>query len=385
MSTKTSQGYLLIGDITGYTSYVAQTELEHSQEVLSELLELLVRMMTPITTLSKLEGDAVFAYAPAHQLNRGELILEMIEACYFAFRDRVTSIDRGTTCQCNACRAIPGLDLKFLTHFGDYMIQSISGINELVGSDVNLVHRLAKNSLKEETGWTAYAMFTEKSLQQMGLPSDGMHPLVESYDHLGEVSTYSTNLRDRYQEMLENREAYISEEEADVKLDFELDLPVPVAWEWMTNIQKRSLASEGATWSTFTRVGGRTGVGTTNHCAHGKDEVSVETILDWRPFEYFTTDNQLNKEKTSPMDMLQMNEFKSIDDGKRTILTFRAKFRKPNFLLKLIFPIMWRRGMSKYLNNLVSNAKAEMSESQLKPNYQLLMEHAAAQNTREKK
>jgi hypothetical protein len=33
--------------------------------------------------------------------------------------------------------------------------------------------------------------------------------------------------------------------------------------------------------------GGRRGVGTTNHCVHGKDAV-VEEILDWRPFEYWT-------------------------------------------------------------------------------------------------
>jgi hypothetical protein len=32
---------------------------------------------------------------------------------------------------------------------------------------------------------------------------------------------------------------------------------------------------------------GRRGVGTTNHCVHGKDAV-VEEILDWRPAEYFT-------------------------------------------------------------------------------------------------
>lgn len=42
-------------------------------------------------------------------------------------------------------------------------------------------------------------------------------------------------------------------------------------------------------WSAGGRSGGRTGVGASNHCAHG-DRVSVETILDWRPFDYFTTE-----------------------------------------------------------------------------------------------
>jgi len=37
------------------------------------------------------------------------------------------------------------------------------------------------------------------------------------------------------------------------------------------------------------RPSGRTGPGASNHCVHGKDEV-VETVLDWRPFKYVTTE-----------------------------------------------------------------------------------------------
>src|SRR5204863_10164865 len=39
-------------------------------------------------------------------------------------------------------------------------------------------------------------------------------------------------------------------------------------------------------------TGGRRGVGTTNHCIHGKDAI-VEEILDWRPSEYFTLNWQM--------------------------------------------------------------------------------------------
>ena len=34
-------------------------------------------------------------------------------------------------------------------------------------------------------------------------------------------------------------------------------------------------------------TGGRRGVGTTNHCVHGKDAV-IEEIVDWQPYEYWT-------------------------------------------------------------------------------------------------
>jgi hypothetical protein len=39
MSTAPQHGYLVIADISGYTSFVAGTELEHSHEILSDLLE----------------------------------------------------------------------------------------------------------------------------------------------------------------------------------------------------------------------------------------------------------------------------------------------------------------------------------------------------------
>ena len=72
MDGKTQHGHLVISDISGYTSYVAQTELEHAHEVLSELLALLLNRLTPVLTLSKLEGDAVFVYAPESRLSRGD-------------------------------------------------------------------------------------------------------------------------------------------------------------------------------------------------------------------------------------------------------------------------------------------------------------------------
>src|SRR5262245_41359822 len=59
---ETQHGHLLLADISGYTSYVASTELRHSQEILSELLECIVERLKPLMTISQIEGDAIFAY-----------------------------------------------------------------------------------------------------------------------------------------------------------------------------------------------------------------------------------------------------------------------------------------------------------------------------------
>ena len=161
----------VLADISGYTSFVAKTELEHSHEILTELLELLVENIKPLMTISKLEGDAVFAYAGRNVFARGDTLLEFVESIYVAFRDRQLSMRRKTTCTCNACVNIPTLDLKFIVHCGDYIVQNIANTRELVGSDVNLIHRLSKNHVSEATGWRAYMMLTEQCLNDLGFDS----------------------------------------------------------------------------------------------------------------------------------------------------------------------------------------------------------------------
>ena len=58
-----------MADITGYTDYLAGTELMHAQDVLADLLETLVNDVEPTFKLSKLEGDAAFAYATSTSPN----------------------------------------------------------------------------------------------------------------------------------------------------------------------------------------------------------------------------------------------------------------------------------------------------------------------------
>lgn len=291
MDSKTQTGYLLLADISGYTSFVAATELEHSQDILSELLELIVNQLTPPLTLSKLEGDAVFAYTPDTKGDSGASLLDLIEATYFAFRDRQENIHRATSCTCNACRAIPTLDLKFFAHHGDFFVQKISGREELVGSDVNLIHRLMKNHITEATGWKAYALLTQKTVERLGLNSHELkaHSQVENYEHLGNVNTFSIDLRPRYKEIIEGRRVFLEANDSDLVLMYDFAAPRSVVWEWMTDPQKRTRWMHERVWSAQFRPHGRNGVGARNHCAHGKD-VAVETILDWRPFDYFTVE-----------------------------------------------------------------------------------------------
>ncbi len=201
MERKTQTGYLILADISGYTSFVAQTEIEHADMALSFLLETIIEKLSSLLTISKLEGDAVFAYVEESKLEEAKSLLELIDQTYVAFRDKALTLYADATCPCRACRALPTLDLKFMVHHGEFIIQQVAGIRDLLGTDVNLLHRLAKNRVSEATGWKGYALFTEHGLERMQAEKDSFLQQTESYEHLGEVETYVMDLHPRYEEM----------------------------------------------------------------------------------------------------------------------------------------------------------------------------------------
>ncbi len=273
-------GYFLLTDISGYTSFVAETELEHAHYILTDLLQTVCISIEQLLTIHKLEGDAVFAYIPEVNLQRGETLLELIEATYIAFRKHQTSVQRATTCTCKACSSIPNLDLKFICHFGEYILQNVANTTEMVGSDVNLVHRLSKNHVSEAIGWRAYILFTRKCLDRLGLVLENTFSSQESYEHLGQIDTLVLDMHSRYQELMELRHISLSETNADLALQVDFSTPPPVTWEWLNDPSKRNLWGGDVNWYPGERPNGRVGSGASNHCAHGGG-VSTEVLLDW--------------------------------------------------------------------------------------------------------
>jgi len=361
MEDKTQHGYLVLADISGFTSYLAQVELEHAHEILTDLLETIVREFKTFLTISKLEGDAVFAYVPETNIPDGERILELIENTYVSFRRQRETSRRNTTCTCKACKTIPSLDLKFFVHHGDYIVQEVSGIRELVGSDVNLIHRLMKNHITESVGWNAYALFTSHAFQHLDVHPEGLHEQIETYEHLGDIQTLSLNLHERYETIIEARRVILSPAEADHSFTFDFQAPPPLIWHWMTDTEKKNLLAEGeAVFTPTSRPGGRNGPGASNHCAHGKNLKGslVETILDWRPFDYYTAEAVDGKLITR-----QTIKFEPLSDGTKTrlhILTLMISPSLPRFVKKPMLNIMMTKMLLSNSQSIAKHISGEM-------------------------
>ena len=198
-----ADGPLVLADIGGYTSFLRVVQVAHADDAfadgnvpdayafVSSLLDGIVGQLVPPFTLSKLEGDAVFAYAETDgALPRGQALLACIDACYAEFQRRLGQAHEIWTCRCGACMRIDQLDLKFILHAGPYVIQSIAGAAELVGPEVVMAHRLLKNDAVAVLGSGAYALLTADAVGRFAIPTDAATPMPATYEHYEPIDTF---------------------------------------------------------------------------------------------------------------------------------------------------------------------------------------------------
>jgi hypothetical protein len=79
-------GDLAIADISGDTSFLTSTELEHAHGIVAELTGVVIARLGEPLRFVELEGDAVFAYAPPGAFADAERLLDKIEGCQRALR-----------------------------------------------------------------------------------------------------------------------------------------------------------------------------------------------------------------------------------------------------------------------------------------------------------
>ena len=297
------------------------------------------RALRPNFRLAKLEGDAAFTYAIADRID-GSMLLDTIERCYFGFRRRRRDVRQATSCECNACARIPDLDLKFVVHHGNAIVQKVAGRQELLGSDVILVHRLLKNEVVTELGMDAYALLTQSCIDASDIDPAalGMRAHRETYDRIGEVHLWAHDLERRWQEEEARGRVRVGPEDAILTVSVPTGVPPQVAWEFLTTPGQRMTWQP---WVTEVRIegatGGRRGPGAANHCRHGKDAV-IEEILDWRPYDY-VTDRTILDTPTGPVKVLHTIELEPTTSG--TIIHMRfapPKTKREVELMKGIGP-----------------------------------------------
>jgi len=338
----TTSGHLLIADISGYTRYLTSSELEHAQQVLGSLMELLVDRTLPPLRVAGLQGDAVFSYGIASGALGGQALVEMIEDTYVAFRRAVEQMVLNTTCQCNACANISTLDLKFFLHYGTFSISPLRGKDELLGPAVIEIHRLLKNHISEATGVRAYTAYTSAAVDALRL--DGFtEPLTqhtETYPDLGTLTVWVQDMHPVWENTRDDTRLRVDPHDALAQVQDELPVPLGVAWQLILQPEYRSILFGVDRQDPSQQQHGRIAEGTVFTCYHGASTVTTQTVLALQPLQHIVT------EDTTPIPGARIvGEISLQSSGDSTAITVTCSRGRGPWLSRTVNNLVGRRLM----------------------------------------
>lgn len=200
MTELAADRYLLLADISGYTGFLGAVEEKHGQDfstglpagyqALGVLIDLLIEGLPPGFELVKVEGDAVFASAPAAGVDgQGPMVLADLGRTYRAFLAQREAISRtATDDMCDACLVVNTLDLKAVLHRGFAVQRSVGRQADVIGPAVNVAHRLLKNTVREVIGYRPYVLVSAPAAENLGIADLGIEH-HESYPDVGVIDT----------------------------------------------------------------------------------------------------------------------------------------------------------------------------------------------------
>ncbi|HSW85919.1 MAG TPA: DUF2652 domain-containing protein [Rhabdochlamydiaceae bacterium] len=194
MKSSEREMFFFIADISGYTNYMIQNQMDytHGTLIVMQLLEALIKEVKIPLEIAKLEGDAIFMYLLKENMPKeyrdnplqlGKKLIQLFNVFY----TKLGELENSTDCKCGGCSNIHQLKLKIVAHFGKATIDKIGTFQELSGVDVIIAHRLLKNSIKEK----CYLLMTDPLFKQLSLPPEGR--LIESTEEdkdLGKIQVH---------------------------------------------------------------------------------------------------------------------------------------------------------------------------------------------------
>lgn len=155
----TLEGPIVLADISGYTKFMAATQLEHSDVVVRRMLSTIVASLKGRLNMAQLEGDGVLF------VSEGDVpqLIPWLEDTYVTFHRRMRTFLERRQCSCDACGRAPDLTIKFIAHHGRYSRQRIGDTGQVHGIDVIVPHRLTKNSVPS----SEYILLTRDLLERL--------------------------------------------------------------------------------------------------------------------------------------------------------------------------------------------------------------------------
>jgi len=147
-----NKGLLFIPDISGFTRFVNETEIDHSRLIIQELLEILINANQIGLEVSEIEGDAILFYKFGDPPGL-EALYRQVEKMFCDFHKSLIAYDVRRFCQCTACVSAINLTLKVITHYGEFTGYNVKNFSKLIGKDIIVAHQLLKNDIDQHEYW----------------------------------------------------------------------------------------------------------------------------------------------------------------------------------------------------------------------------------------
>ena len=344
-----NQGLLFMPDISGFTKFVNQTEVDHSRFIIKDLLEALINSNQLQLHVSEIEGDAILFYRFG-EIPPLELIYDQVKAMFCSFHKILRSNSLRRICQCSACRQADSLTLKVVTHKGVFSTYKVKEFSKLIGSDIITVHNLLKNEIPIHEYWLISDSFFNVQDENVKLPEKLNWEKGQKQTENGKINFYYSLLTPLKEEIEIAKQGELGIQGKRVKiLSFEK--------EYNENMQKlfsvigdlshrsRWMEDLKGTANISTPINQ---IGTSHECLLDKS-IEVMTTTD-----FYSDDVRIVMEETDKKKMFTC-QFELVKKEENKTLLILNFFIKRNILLITMFNLFMKKSFIKKINQSMKN------------------------------
>ena len=352
---------IFIPDISGFTRFVNDTEIQHSQHIIEELLEVILKANILKLEVSEIEGDAILFYRPGDPPPL-EQVSAQIKHMFIDFHSYLQLIERDTVCQCGACRTASKLTLKFFIHFGEIGISKIREHTKLMGKNVIVAHRIMKNMVEGDE----YLLMTDEYVNLHNgsevnsiLNWADLNAGKDVYDHIGEVCyryIELSSLRDHIKPIKPAPD--VQKYPNPIVFSTTIARPMESVYRIATDLALRTKWSEGLKKITYNeqeipRIGSK------HICDLSAGLVELETIQNKRDDKKIEYAEQATKSYIFPK---ATTFFIFEDDGGKTKFSMQFQYKRI-FLVGWLVDLVFKKGLAENIKKSVQNLKLFSEEA----------------------
>ncbi|MGA0557650.1 DUF2652 domain-containing protein [Larkinella sp. VNQ87] len=168
MDSTNTKGTVLIVDISGYTKFINNIDIQNGVQIVRTLLNTIIKQDRLSLSIAEIEGDAVLFYKLGKPFPI-QLLMAEFYSMFNAFKTEIDLLEKQFP-------ALKDLSLKAVTHYGSIEQYTIGGFQKLYGKVLVDAHRLLKNSIPTDT----YVMITNHYLNAL-TESESQYILFNGY------------------------------------------------------------------------------------------------------------------------------------------------------------------------------------------------------------